>query len=52
MATAVTLVLLTIITRLISPTFQIWNLVPAGAIALYAARAYQSVGHGRFRWSG
>ncbi len=36
MVTAVALVLLTIITRLASPTLQIWNFVPAGAIALYA----------------
>ncbi len=36
MVTAVTLVLLGIITRLISPAYHIWNLVPVGAIALYA----------------
>ncbi len=36
MVTGITLVLLAIITRLLSPTYQIWNFVPVGAIALYA----------------
>ncbi len=36
MVTAITLVVLAIITRLLSPTYHIWNFVPMGAVALYA----------------
>jgi hypothetical protein len=36
MVTAATLVLLAIVTRLLSPTYHIWNFVPVGAMALYA----------------
>ena len=36
MVTALSLVLLALITRLVFPAYQIWNFVPIGAIALYA----------------
>jgi hypothetical protein len=36
MVTAITLVVLAVIFRLLSPTYHIWNFVPMGAVALYA----------------
>jgi hypothetical protein len=36
MVTAITLVVLAVITRLLFPSYHIWNFVPMGAVALYA----------------
>jgi len=36
MVTAITLVLLAVVSRLIFPMYHLWNFVPAGALALYA----------------
>jgi hypothetical protein len=36
MVTAVSLVLIALITRLVFPVYHIWNFVPVGAMALYA----------------
>ena len=36
MVTAITLVVLAVIPRLVFPTYHIWNFVPIGAVALYA----------------
>ncbi len=36
MLTAITLVVLAVIPRLLFPTYHIWNFIPIGAVALYA----------------